>query len=153
MEVWANLVIFHCILIFTCLLNIVGSLKMFKYILIPFIIIELMRLLCILAAHIVFMMVIKVQLNLGVHIAVTTAGGFLIRKSIESIIEENSLNFLFSVSVLLLGHIHCSLPDLDNGQKSKIQRKCTKRPPKIFGSAKITERHFHNLIRSPAHIR
>ncbi|EAT39535.1 AAEL008665-PA [Aedes aegypti] len=65
----------------SCILMILGALKVQKWLLLPFIILELIRLCILSLIHVIGMMVIKKQLNLGDLIAITIAGGFGLRKN------------------------------------------------------------------------
>nr|XP_019558975.2 uncharacterized protein LOC109427849 [Aedes albopictus] len=60
----------------SCILMIVGALKVQRYLLLPFIVLDVIRLCVLSLIHVTGMMVIKKQLNLGDLIAITIAGGF-----------------------------------------------------------------------------
>ncbi|XP_053691705.1 uncharacterized protein LOC128740201 [Sabethes cyaneus] len=60
------------------ILMIIGALKIQQYLLIPFILLDLVKLCILTAAHIITMMVIKKHLNLGELITLTISGGFLL---------------------------------------------------------------------------
>lgn len=51
-----------------------------RYLLVPFIVVELARLSCITLTHVIGMMVIKKSINVGYLIALTIAGGFALCK-------------------------------------------------------------------------
>ncbi|XP_041775152.1 uncharacterized protein LOC121595312 isoform X4 [Anopheles merus] len=53
-----------------------GTMMMKRYLLVPFIVVELGRLSCITLTHVIGMMVIKKSINVGYLIALTIAGGF-----------------------------------------------------------------------------
>ncbi|XP_055595737.1 uncharacterized protein LOC129746205 isoform X2 [Uranotaenia lowii] len=55
---------------------IVGAYKIQKYLLLPFIVVDFVRLSLITMVHVIAMMVIKKSINLGDLIAITIAGGF-----------------------------------------------------------------------------
>ncbi|XP_065078634.1 uncharacterized protein LOC135701706 [Ochlerotatus camptorhynchus] len=59
-----------------CVLMIIGAIKFQKYLLTPFIFMDFLRLCILSLTHVIGMMVIKKQLNLGDLIAITIAGGF-----------------------------------------------------------------------------
>ena len=69
---------FNGLFVISCLLAIVAALKIWKWLLIPYIILDLIRLCCLLSCHIVVMMIYKKQINLGVLIALSSAGGFFL---------------------------------------------------------------------------
>ncbi|CAO1396800.1 unnamed protein product [Diamesa serratosioi] len=73
-----SVLLFHGVFIIACLINIVAALRTIKWLTIPYILMDFVRILYILAAHTLLMMVWKKQLNLGVLIALTVLGGFLI---------------------------------------------------------------------------
>lgn len=74
------MMVFLLIYIVACVMLIVGALKFMKWLLMPFILIELFRLLALLIIHVITMIVSKKTLDLGQLIAVTIAGGFAICK-------------------------------------------------------------------------
>nr|XP_040235922.2 uncharacterized protein LOC120957670 isoform X1 [Anopheles coluzzii] len=59
-----------------CGTMMVGAYYMKRYLLVPFIVVELARLSCITLTHVIGMMVIKKSINVGYLIALTIAGGF-----------------------------------------------------------------------------
>lgn len=61
-----------------CLLNIVAALKIWRWLSVPYILLDFIRLIAILACHVIVMMIFKKQLNLGVLIAASSIGGFFI---------------------------------------------------------------------------
>ncbi|XP_053959538.1 uncharacterized protein LOC128864074 [Anastrepha ludens] len=61
-----------------CSLAILGALKLKKWLLLPFIIHELIRVTFYFAAHIILMIILKKKLSLGLLIAVTLLGGFIL---------------------------------------------------------------------------
>ncbi|XP_062551048.1 uncharacterized protein LOC134216031 [Armigeres subalbatus] len=61
-----------------CIFMIVGALKVQKILLIPFIMLDFIRLCILTLMHCIGMMVIKQQLHLGDLIAITIAGGFVL---------------------------------------------------------------------------
>ncbi|CRK90855.1 CLUMA_CG004545, isoform A [Clunio marinus] len=69
---------FSGLLIVASIMNIIASLKIWKWLSIPFIILQFIRLITLLGYHIMLMMILKKQLNLGVLIVACCAGGFLI---------------------------------------------------------------------------
>lgn len=82
--------------IVTCLLNIIASLKIWKWLTIPYILLEGIRLIGFLVVHVVIMMVFKKQWNLGVLIAGSCAGGFFLL----------FLGYLWSCSIALFQMIN-----------------------------------------------
>ncbi|CAD7085943.1 unnamed protein product [Hermetia illucens] len=66
------------IVIIASILGIIGALKLYKWLLIPLIIVEFARFIMLLSTHITVMILWKKKLNLGVLIAATVAGGFLL---------------------------------------------------------------------------
>ncbi|CAD6999230.1 unnamed protein product [Ceratitis capitata] len=67
--------VFHMVF---CVLAIVGALKLKKWLLLPFIIGEFFRVVISFAMHIILMIILKKKLSLGLLIAVTLVGGFVI---------------------------------------------------------------------------
>ncbi|XP_054743857.1 uncharacterized protein LOC129248356 [Anastrepha obliqua] len=61
-----------------CGLAILGALKLKKWLLLPYIIHEFIRVSFYFAAHIILMIILKKKLNLGLLIAVTLLGGFIL---------------------------------------------------------------------------
>lgn len=74
----AFMVAWAVLYIIGCGLAIFGALKLKKWLLLPFIIAEFVRVIIHFALHITLMIILKKKLNLGLLIAVTLAGGFLI---------------------------------------------------------------------------
>ena len=64
--------------IISCGLNVIASMKIWRLLSIPYIILELIRLCLILACHVTYCMIVKKQLNLGVLIALSCSGGFVL---------------------------------------------------------------------------
>lgn len=73
-----SVLLFHGVFIIACLINIVAALRTIKWLTIPYILLDFLRINFILAAHTLLMMVWKKQLNLGLLISLTVLGGFLI---------------------------------------------------------------------------
>lgn len=70
--------IFCATFVVACLLNIVAALMVWRWLLVPYIVLDFFRLCGFLAAHIVIMMIFKKQLNLGILIVSCSFGGFFI---------------------------------------------------------------------------
>lgn len=64
--------------LFACLLNIVAALKIWRWLSVPYILMDSIRLSALLACHVILMMIFKKQLNLGVLIAACSFGGFFL---------------------------------------------------------------------------
>ncbi|XP_055680525.1 uncharacterized protein LOC129788449 [Lutzomyia longipalpis] len=62
----------------TCVLLIVGAIRLYRYFLIPFMILNMGKIIFFLGLHVIAMMALKKQLPLGELIATTCAGGFYI---------------------------------------------------------------------------
>ena len=73
-----GVLIFNACFISACLLDIIAALKVWRWLTIPYILLEGCRLCAVLSAHIITMMIYKKQLNLGVLIAASCIGGFFI---------------------------------------------------------------------------
>ncbi|XP_036322611.1 uncharacterized protein LOC118736679 [Rhagoletis pomonella] len=74
----ATAVTFVAVHIIWCILAIFGALKLKKWFLLPFMISEFIRVMQACATHIILMIILKKKLNLGILIALTLLGGFLI---------------------------------------------------------------------------
>ncbi|XP_058820298.1 uncharacterized protein LOC131682657 isoform X2 [Topomyia yanbarensis] len=77
-EIFLALTTFLGIHMLCCILMIIGALKMFRYLLIPFIIMDFIKLCMLTLIHIVTMMVVKQDVSLGDLIALTIIGGFIL---------------------------------------------------------------------------
>lgn len=77
-QIWMALVAFNAAYLVFCVLNLLAAIKKFFILALPYIIVETVRILYALGGHIMLMMVLKKQLNLGILIAYTVAGGFLL---------------------------------------------------------------------------
>lgn len=73
-----GVIIFSFTLMAACAINIVASLKIWRLLSIPYILLDIIRLLFLFVTHIGLCMIYKKQLNLGVLIAVSCAGGFVL---------------------------------------------------------------------------
>jgi hypothetical protein len=69
---------FNVCVIVACCINAVAALKIWRLLAIPYIVLDFIRLCILLASHVLVSMIFKKQLNLGVLIAVSSAGGFFI---------------------------------------------------------------------------
>ncbi|XP_054083689.1 uncharacterized protein LOC105216180 [Zeugodacus cucurbitae] len=67
--------VFHIV---CCGLAVFGACKLKKWFLLPFIIVEFLRVIYCFTTHIILMIILKKKLNLGLLIAVTLVGGFII---------------------------------------------------------------------------
>lgn len=61
-----------------CVLNVIAALKILRWLTVPYICLEFIRLCFLFAGHVLLMMIFKKQLNLGVLISACSAGGFFI---------------------------------------------------------------------------
>jgi hypothetical protein len=61
-----------------CILNIIAAIMIWRWLTVPYILLELMRLCALLGIHVLGMMIFKKQLNLGVLIAASSFGGFFL---------------------------------------------------------------------------
>lgn len=61
-----------------CIINAMAALKIWRWLTVPYILLDFVRLCALLACHIVLMMIYKKQINLGVLIGASSAGGFII---------------------------------------------------------------------------
>ncbi|XP_055644246.1 uncharacterized protein LOC129780233 [Toxorhynchites rutilus septentrionalis] len=75
-ESYLVFVVFLGVHILCCVLVIAGALKIQKYMLLPFILVDFIRLCILTLTHIIAMLVIKKMINLGDLIALTITGGF-----------------------------------------------------------------------------
>lgn len=64
--------------VIACLLSIIAALKIWRWLLVPYIALDFVRLCFFFAAHVILMMIFKKQLNLGVLILACSFGGFFI---------------------------------------------------------------------------
>lgn len=64
--------------IVVCLLDIVAALRVWRWLSVPYIVFDAVRLAGLVACHVIVMMIFKKKLNLGVLIAASCAGGFFI---------------------------------------------------------------------------
>lgn len=69
---------FSIVFIVVCGLNIIAAVKIWRLLSIPYILLDFFRLSTFLACHITYCMIFKKQMNLGVLISVSCAGGFII---------------------------------------------------------------------------
>lgn len=128
---------FNCAFMITCVLNVLATLKIWRWLTVPYILMDLIRLCVILACHIILMMIFKKQLNLGVLIAACSIGGFFIL----------FLGYMWSCSIALFQIIgivnskeYQKLASLGSPAPPKLQRNMT--ISSIKTSAKTLIRDF-----------
>lgn len=64
--------------IIACMLNIIAALKIFRWLTLPYVLMDFIRLSGLFACHVMLMMIFKKKINLGVLIAASSLGGFFI---------------------------------------------------------------------------
>jgi hypothetical protein len=69
---------FSTVLIVACAVNVIAALKIWRFLSIPYILLDLIRLMVLFNCHVILCMIFKKQLNLGVLIAVSCIGGFIL---------------------------------------------------------------------------
>jgi len=77
-EIHLSVLIFHGAFIIACIINILAALRIIKWLLLPYIGLDFVRLTVFFACHVVLTMIYKKQLDLGVLIAVCCLGGFFL---------------------------------------------------------------------------
>ena len=73
-----GIIIFCGCYLIASVMNIVAAVKIWKWLTVPYILIEFIRLCAFMACHVLLMMIFKKQLNLGVLITACSAGGFVL---------------------------------------------------------------------------
>lgn len=64
--------------IIACILNIIAALKIWRWLTLPYILMDFVRLSGLFACHVMLMMIFKKKINLGILIAASSIGGFFI---------------------------------------------------------------------------